>query len=179
MNVFVLGCLIFCPTLALEASLVGTGPPQRAIEHASLASVPAHGTAYRGVAGSVDSRPAQAAPIGPTGGETYTAVQAARGRLVYERSCSECHDASLRGGANELDAPGLAGPFFLEKWSGRPLEELFLYAAENMPPGQPSLFDTAYLDITAYILQVLKYPSGNSELIADSPIMKRGLERQR
>jgi mono/diheme cytochrome c family protein len=179
MNVFVLGCLIFCLTLALGANLAGTGPPQWAIEHGSLASVPPQGTADRAVARSVDLRPAQAAPIGSTGSGTYTVVQAARGRIVYERSCSECHDASLRGGANELDAPGLAGPFFLEKWSGRPLEELFRYAAENMPPGQPSLPDTGYLDVTAYILQVLKYPAGNRELIADSPIMKQGIERQR
>jgi mono/diheme cytochrome c family protein len=179
MNVFVLGCSIPFLALTLGASLAGTGLPPWAIEHGSLASVPPQ-TADRGVAGSVELRAAQAAaPIGPTGNGTYTAVQAARGRIVYERSCGECHDASLRGGANELDAPGLAGPFFLEKWSGRPLEELFLYAAENMPPGQPSLPDTAYFDITAYILQVLKYPAGSRELIADSPIMKRGIERQR
>src|SRR5437899_12975576 len=114
MNVFVLGCSIPFLALTLGASLAGTGLPPWAIEHGYLDSVPPQ-TADRGVAGSVELRPAQAAPIGPTGNGTYTAVQAARGRIVYERSCGECHDASLRGGANELDAPGLAGPFFLEK----------------------------------------------------------------
>lgn len=118
---------------------------------------------------------AQAAPV-PNG--AYTAVQADRGKIVYDQSCSACHGVSLRGGANEFAAPALAGPFFFEKWSGRPLEELFRYGAENMPPDQTRLSESAYLDVTAYILQVLKYPAGNTELRTDSPLMKRGIERQ-
>src|SRR5712671_2924279 len=61
----------------------------------------------------------------------YSAAQADRGRLVYEQSCSSCHGASLRGGANEFAAPALAGPFFLEKWGTRTLEELLRYASDN------------------------------------------------
>jgi len=128
-----------------------------------------------GAAGSVDLQLAQAAPLA---NGTYTTGQADRGKIVYEQHCSTCHGPSLRGGANEFAAPALAGPFFFEKWSGRPLEELFRYSAENMPPGQARLPETAYLDVTAYILQVLRYPAGDMELIADSPIMKRGIERQ-
>ena len=108
---------------------------------------------------------------------TYTASQAERGKVVYEQSCSTCHGASLRGGANEFAAPALAGPFFYEKWSGRPLEELFRYAVENMPPDQTRLSEAGYLDVTAYILQVLKYPTGDMDLSADSPAMKRNIER--
>jgi cytochrome c len=117
-------------------------------------------------------------PAAPIASGTYTTAQAERGKIVYEQNCSMCHGPSLRGGANEFAAPALAGPFFFEKWSGRPLEELFRYSAENMPPGQPRLPDTAYLDVTAYILQVLRYPAGDTELSTDSPIMKRGIERQ-
>lgn len=118
--------------------------------------------------------PAQAGPVadGP-----YTASQAERGKLVYEQSCSTCHGASLRGGANEFGAPALAGPFFYEKWSGRPLEALFRYAAENMPPDQTRLSEAAYLDVTAYVLQVLKYPAGRTDLGPDSPAMKQNIER--
>ena len=47
-----------------------------------------------------------------------------------------------------------------------------------MPPGQDHLPERAYLDVTAYILQVLKYPAGRTELTADSPGMKRPIERQ-
>ncbi len=108
---------------------------------------------------------------------SYTEGQADRGKAVYEASCSSCHGASLRGGANEFAAPALAGPFFYEKWAGRPLAELFRYAAESMPPDQTKLSEAAYLDVTAYILQVLKYPAGSAELSADSPAMKRGIER--
>ena len=79
-------------------------------------------------------------------------------------------------GANEFAAPALAGPFFYEKWSGRPLGELFRYAVENMPPDQTKLSEAAYLDVIAYVLQVLKHPAGNTDLTADSPAMKRSIE---
>ena len=89
------------------------------------------------------------------------------------------HGSSLRGGANEFAAPALAGPFFYEKWSGRPLGELFRYAVENMPPDQTRLSEGAYLDVMAYVLQVLKHPAGNTDLTADSPAMKRSIEAPR
>ena len=132
-------------------------------------------TADGGAAGSVALPSAEATPIG-TG--RYTAAQADRGKIVYEQHCTTCHGSSLRGGTNEFAAPALAGPFFLEAWSGRPVEELFRYTAENMPPDQPRLPDTAYLDVTAYILQVLAYPAGSEELTADVPLMRQGIERQ-
>jgi mono/diheme cytochrome c family protein len=106
----------------------------------------------------------------------YSASQAERGKAVYEQSCSTCHGSSLRGGANEFAAPALAGPFFYEKWSGRPLGELFRYAVENMPPDQTKLSEGAYLDVIAYVLQVLKHPAGTTDLTADSPAMKRNIE---
>jgi len=109
----------------------------------------------------------------------YSAKQAERGKVVYEESCSTCHGASLRGGANEFAAPALAGPFFYEKWNGRPLEDLFRYAAENMPPEGEKLPQASYLDVTAYILQVLKYPPGTEDLSAASPAMKQKIEQPR
>lgn len=107
----------------------------------------------------------------------YSTVQAERGKLVYEERCSSCHGASLRGGANDFAAPALAGPFFLEKWDGRLVAELFRYSSENMPPGETRLSEAAYLDVTAYILQVLKYEAGESELRADSSMMKERITR--
>jgi len=129
-----------------------------------------------GSARSANVRFAQAAPAadGP-----YTASQAERGKVVYEQSCGTCHGSSLRGGANEFAAPALAGPFFYEKWSGRPLEELFRYAVDNMPPDQTKLSEAAYLDVMAYVLQVLKHPAGTTELTADSPALKRNIEAPR
>jgi cytochrome c len=103
----------------------------------------------------------------------YTTAQAGRGKLVYDERCSSCHGASLRGGANDFAAPALAGPFFFEKWTGRLVAELFRYSSENMPPGETRLPESSYLDVTAYILQVLKYEAGTAELGADSPVMKQ------
>jgi mono/diheme cytochrome c family protein len=105
----------------------------------------------------------------------YSSMQAERGKAVYEQSCTSCHGPSLRGGANEFAAPALAGPFFFEKWTGRPLEAFFRYATENMPP-EGRLSPDAYLDVIAYILQVWKYPSGSTDLNADSPAMKRPIQ---
>ena len=45
-------------------------------------------------------------------------------------------------------------------------------------PDQTALSETAYLDVTAYVLQVLKYPAGHAELTVESPDMKRSIERQ-
>jgi mono/diheme cytochrome c family protein len=116
-----------------------------------------------------------AQPARGTPGGAYTTAQAERGKVVYEQSCSSCHAASLRGGANEFAAPALAGLFFYEKWNGRTVEELFRYSAENMPPDQTRLPESSYLDVTAYILQVLKYEAGTGELTPDSPMMKQAI----
>ena len=49
---------------------------------------------------------------------------------------------------------------------------------ENMPP-TAALSEAAYVDVMAYVLQVLKHPAGNTDLTADSPAMKRGIEAPR
>jgi mono/diheme cytochrome c family protein len=129
--------------------------------------------------GSIRSTNVRLAQGVPVAKGAYSVSQAERGKAVYEQNCSTCHGSSLRGGANEFAAPALAGPFFYEKWSGRPLEELFRYAVENMPPDQTKLSEAAYLDVMAYVLQVLKHPAGTTDLTADSPAMKRSIEAPR
>jgi mono/diheme cytochrome c family protein len=165
-------CFLVC--LALGAGLT---PSARAVAATDLLrTVSPFVGQDGGGARSAKVRFAQAAPAanGP-----YTASQAERGKVVYEQSCGTCHGSSLRGGANEFAAPALAGPFFYEKWSGRPLEELFRYAVDNMPPDQTKLSEAAYLDVMAYVLRVLKHPAGTTELTADSPAMKRSIEAPR
>lgn len=125
----------------------------------------------------LNSSALQAVQGKPVSSGLYTASQAERGKAVYDESCGSCHGPSLRGGANEFAAPPLAGPFFFEKWTGMTVESLFRYAAENMPPEQSTrLSDAAYLDVTAYILQVLKYPAGASPLSVNSSAMAEKLQ---
>ena len=108
----------------------------------------------------------------------YTAEQAERGRAVYGEHCTSCHGSALRGGANEFAAPALAGPFFFDAWGGRTVAELVAYSADNMPPDGELLPEADYLDVTAYILQVSRYPEGEAALTADAPALARSIERQ-
>ena len=113
------------------------------------------------------------------GAGAYTGAQAERGRAIYREHCLACHGSSLRGGVNEFAAPALAGPFFFDAWSGRPVAELLAYSAENMPPEGTLLPEPDYLDVIAYVLQVLGYPEGDAELTAGSPALAKGIERRR
>jgi cytochrome c len=133
------------------------------------------------VALEIDLQAGGPAPVGSalaaqTSQPIYSAAQADRGKIVYEQSCSSCHGASLRGGANDFAAPSLAGPFFLEKWGNRTLEELFRYASDNMPPDGRLSEPSDYIDLLAYVLQVLKFPAGSAALTADSSALKRPID---
>jgi mono/diheme cytochrome c family protein len=166
-------CLVLC--LALGAGFTPSAHSAVAAPDLSRAVSPLTGRGD-GVARPRNLRFAQGVPVA---NGAYTASQAERGKVVYEQSCSTCHGSSLRGGANDFAAPALSGPFFYEKWNGRPLEEFFRYAADNMPPDQTKLSEAAYLDVTAYVLQVWKHPAGNTDLAAGSPAMKRSIEGPR
>lgn len=107
---------------------------------------------------------------------SYTAAQAERGQVAYDENCSQCHGPALRGGSNDTAAPAIAGPFFFEKWSGRPVEEFFGFMSTTMPPEQNKLTPEAYVDVMAYIIQVWKYPAGSTELSATSLAMKQAIK---
>ena len=94
----------------------------------------------------------------------YTADQAARGRVVYDRRCAECHMPDLAG--HEY-AGALAGYGFQLKWQDATLGEL-LGRIRSMPLGRPgALTGQEYIDILAYVLQKNSYQEGTSELAAD------------
>jgi len=61
--------------------------------------------------------------------------------------------------------PPLAGPAFMANWSERPLSEVADKIQKTMPFEKPgSLSKQQSADLTAYILQTGKFPSGQSEL---------------
>ncbi|HEX2863255.1 MAG TPA: c-type cytochrome, partial [Deinococcales bacterium] len=99
-----------------------------------------------------------------SGGPSFSSDQAKQGAQVYAQSCSSCHGSDLSGGAG----PALKGSGFLQKWTGKPLQDLHDYIHQNMPQGSPgSLSDDDYLKVTAYILQQNGYQAGGSDLSKD------------
>jgi alcohol dehydrogenase (cytochrome c) len=107
---------------------------------------------------------------------TYTTAQAARGKALYDASCSSCHGADLAGG---VGAQMLKGSAFRAHWVSQPGDALFVYIRENMPSGaQGSLTGPQTADLLAYILQGNGAKPGDKELPPDSSALAaRSLEK--
>jgi mono/diheme cytochrome c family protein len=117
---------------------------------------------------SREMQPAQpaAAQVAASSAPSYTAAQADRGHAQYTQQCASCHGQGLEG--IEI-APPLAGPDFIDKWTGQPMSDLFERIGTTMPKNKPgSLSREAVADITAYILSVNQYPAGSTDLPADT-----------
>src|SRR5918993_3634054 len=93
----------------------------------------------------------------------YTAGQATAGQASYQANCASCHQPAL-GGQNE--APPLAGANFMTTWGKRTTKDLLDYMTATMPPGKPTLSESEYLNITAFILQFNGAPAGPQALTA-------------
>jgi mono/diheme cytochrome c family protein len=91
----------------------------------------------------------------------YSAAQATRGQQLFSKECAACHGEALTG----VVGPPLTGEGFLSIWGGRPLSDLVDKIAQTMPVQAPGTISRPQaIDITAYILQVGKYPAGQAEL---------------
>ncbi len=100
----------------------------------------------------------------------YTAAQARRGVIVYERACASCHSADLSG---DGQASPLAGKDFTATWSGQPLGDLFERIHATMPADSPgTLKTTDVADVIAYMLEKNTAPAGPSELPAVQKALK-------
>ena len=99
----------------------------------------------------------------------YQEAQATRGKDDYEYNCGSCHIHDLSGDTIK-DVPPLAGPEFMNTWSGKTVKELLEYISTNMPQGsRGSLPANTVADIAAYVLKVNEFPAGSEALSADSP----------
>ena len=125
----------------------------------------------------------QPAPAG-----VFTAAQAEAGRLVYQRTCGQCHTSSLLGrkgdpgelppisslpdryqkfiGPRGIVAP-LAGKVFLERWGPKTAARLIARFQETVD--DPTLkfediSDEATVNLTAYILHVNGAKAGTEPL---------------
>ena len=95
----------------------------------------------------------------------YTDDQATRGQRVYEQECAQCHLDDLMG---DGIAPALVGSSFFFRWSDLSVGDMYVAIRTTMPQGAPaSLSPAGYADISAYLLQMNKIPSGDTELSTD------------
>jgi len=86
----------------------------------------------------------------------FTTQQVARGKLVYEKSCSNCHQADFYRER-------------LERWKNKPVAELFEAVSTAMPADNVgSLTTSEYLDVLAYVFSITGSPAGNAELTTDT-----------
>jgi S-disulfanyl-L-cysteine oxidoreductase SoxD len=91
----------------------------------------------------------------------YSAGQAARGQQLYKAQCAACHGNAMEG---TVGAP-LVGDTFLSNWSARSLANLVDKIQKTMPFEQPgTLSRQQATDLAGYILQVGKFPAGQTEL---------------
>ncbi len=93
----------------------------------------------------------------------YTPAQAERGTRLFEAQCVSCH-GELTAFVPEVAAL-LGDHTFRNRWTGRPLRDLFELIQVEMPqddPGSLSPSDTA--DVVAYILSGNRLGAGDTAL---------------
>ena len=102
----------------------------------------------------------------------YSAVQAERGKKVYDENCVTCHLPSLDG--SDSATPGgrgapLVGTRFVQDFGESKVSALFNKMKRDMPAGKAgTLTDQQYLDATSFVLQKNNFPAGSAELTADA-----------
>ncbi len=100
--------------------------------------------------------------------EQEATTAAARGASSYSASCAMCHGPTLEG----ITAPPLAGPVFMDRWGGHPVDWLYFQAHTSMPPDAPgSLDDQAYVDIIVHILTQNGLLEGDEQFIPNDPLL--------
>ena len=97
---------------------------------------------------------------------SFTARQAALGRIAYEDSCGSCHRTTLAGVVGEF--PELAGAEFRGMWGGRPARELVAYIRVAMPPAGHKPDEETLTAIAAYILERNGMRAGDTPLTAET-----------
>ena len=100
----------------------------------------------------------------------YSEAQATRGAPLFDRECAGCHGPDGEGGGM---APALSGEAFNAKFDGESVGDLFDRNKTTMPVGKEGqLSGQQIADITAFMLQVNKFPAGPSEIPSQSMMLK-------
>ena len=106
----------------------------------------------------------------------FTAEQIARGKKSYEISCADCHGENLEGDGKK--SPPLKGEAFFKEWTRKSVHKLIDQTWRTMPPEDPRTLSKALCaDVTAFILAENGFPTGKTELTADTPDLRQILIR--
>jgi mono/diheme cytochrome c family protein len=101
----------------------------------------------------------------------YNEAQATRGGPLFDKECAGCHGPDGEGGGM---APALAGPAFNANYDGQSVGDLFDRNRTTMPVGKEGqLSGQQIADITAFMLQVNKFPAGPSEMASQAMMLKQ------
>ena len=100
----------------------------------------------------------------------YSEAQAKRGEAIYADRCASCHAPDLSG----MDqAPELASAEFRTEWNDLSMNDLFERTRISMPADKPGSLDGKQVaDVLAFVLQKNDFPSGASEMPAESDLLK-------
>ena len=101
----------------------------------------------------------------------YTEAQANRGAALFDKECAGCHGPSGEGGGM---APALDGAAFAANYDGQTVGDLFDRNRTTMPVGREGQLGAVQsADITAFMLQVNKFPPGVTELPSQSMLLRQ------
>jgi mono/diheme cytochrome c family protein len=86
----------------------------------------------------------------------FTAAQAERGKLVYEQSCKNCHQAEFYADRLLL-------------WQNKSVSALFESLSTTMPADNVgSLATSEYIDVLAYVFSITGSPTGDTEITTEN-----------
>jgi mono/diheme cytochrome c family protein len=101
----------------------------------------------------------------------YSEAQATRGAALFDRECAQCHGPAGAGGSM---APALADAAFSSNYDGQTVGDLFDRNRTTMPVGREGqLSSQQNADITAFILQINRFPAGAEDLPAQTMALKQ------
>lgn len=101
----------------------------------------------------------------------YTDAQAARGKMLYADSCSQCHGDSPEG---TPIAPAMTGDDFFGHYKDQSVEALYTKIQQTMPKGEEgSLKPEQVADLIAFLAMSNMWPAGEKELPSDPEALKQ------
>ena len=98
----------------------------------------------------------------------FTEDQVTQGAKLYEQQCIACHSDQPGVLSGHGPSPSIVGDDFLFNWIDSSVADLFDVIRQTMPQAAPNSLDAQqYAEITAYVLSLNGFPSGEKPLLAE------------